>query len=674
MDQFDKAKLLWTHPAPQLTRMDALLHLINRKHGLHIQTYHELHAYSVSDYGFWQDLWEFMGIIYSDPPTQVLKEGHIKEVPEWFPGARLNYAENLLWRNDDMLAITESSELGRVKSYSFRQLREKVRQTAAALKTNGLIPGDRVAAIVANNTIAVVIALATASLGGIFSSTATDMGAQGVLDRYRQIQPKFIFAETEAVYAGKFIDLLPKVTTVVQDLTGLGLEHVVLLPGAKSGKEPSGAALKNIPSSMTLSRFLASDNGRPLTFEQLPFSHPLYILYSSGTTGAPKCIVHSAGGVLIQTKKDIHVQVDLGMNDTYFQYTTTAWMMWPYMLTGLSCGARIVLYDGSPFYPDIRTYLKFIHEQGVTALGTSPRFLSEVQARVPDLKEIGSFDALRVIASTGAVLTPPMFEWAQRAFGADKLIASSSGGTDICAAFVASTPLLPNYSGDIQAKGLGMKVEIFDNEGKNIEDTGAAGELVCTRPHPSLPVKFWGDDERGTKFLSAYYDTYPGVWRQGDFIAKNPRTQGLRIYGRSDGVLNPSGVRFGSGEIYTVLEQFSAEIDDSICVGQRRAHEDHERVLLFLKMRPGHEFTPALERTMRDAIRTALSARHVPTFIFAVDEIPYTVNGKKIEIAVKQIVSGSNIKPSGTVANPDSLKLYYQYRDIERFEKAQAKL
>ncbi|KZV69340.1 acetoacetate-CoA ligase [Peniophora sp. CONT] len=670
--EFGNPKLLWIHPSPSWTRLDTFRRDINRKHGLNLKDYHDLHEYSVSDYAFWQDLWEFMGMRYSQPSTKVIAPGIHKLIPEWFPGARLNYAENLLWRDDDGLAITESNESGEVRSYSYRQLREKVRLMAAALRRNGLEAGDRVAAVVANNTNAVVIALATASVGGVFSSTATDMGSQGILDRYRQIKPKFIFMETAAVYAGKHINLVPKATTVALELSKHGLQCTVLLPG---GTIPANA-LKQLPNTVTLEKFLASGDDRPLVFEQLPFNHPLYILYSSGTTGAPKCIVHGAGGVLMQTWKDIALTWDVGMNDTYFQYTTTGWMMWPFMLTGLACGARIVLYEGSPFYPSVKHYLQFIESQDVTVFGTSPRFLSEVQGRgINPLKDIGTFSALRVINSTGAVLTAPLWEWAQAAFGRDKCIVASSGGTDICSGFISAAPTLPNYAGEMQSKSLGMKVEIFDPSGRNIEETGQAGELVCTRPHPSLPIKFWGDDAQHTKYMAAYYSTYPDVWRHGDFIARNPRTRGYIIYGRSDGVLNPSGVRFGSGEIYSALERFGSVIDDSICVGQRRPQDAHERVLLFVKMRDGHKLTPALETEMRETIKNALSPRHVPSFIFSVDEIPYTVNMKKIEIAVKQIVSGSNVQPSGTVANPDSLKLYYKYRDIENFaEKSKAKL
>ncbi|KAH9485547.1 Acetoacetyl-CoA synthetase [Psilocybe cubensis] len=660
---FAQSKLLWSPIQPRTAFVEVLRREINRKHGLNLKTYHDLHKYSIEDYTFWLDLWHFLGIISSVPPSKdaILEPGKYPEIPNWFPTARLNYAENLLYRKDDAIALTGAGESGALIHISFRELNERVRAMSTALRVNGLQVGDRVAAIVTNSVNAVVVAIATAAVGGIFSSTATDMGTQGILDRYRQIQPKFIFAETETLYAGKIINLLPKVAEVVGDLSTQGLQQAILLPSRISGKE---LRIPNMSKSTTLASFLKADDKSPMKFEQLPFGQPLYILYSSGTSGKPKCIIHSAGGVLLNTKKCVKVGYNLSSEDTYFQYTTTGWMMWTFMLTGLACGSRIILYDGSPFHPSVETYLKFISDQGVTTLGTSPRFLSEVQGRGIKPLELGSFESLRTMGVTGAIFTPPMFEWTQEAFGKHVHLVSTSGGTDICSSFVTGTPSEPVYSGEIQVKDLGMKVEVFDPSGQNIEHTGLPGELVCTRPHPSLPLGFWGD-ESGQKLRDAYFNMYPGVWRQGDFIVVNPETKGLMILGRSDGVLNPSGVRFGSGEIYTIMEQFSTHVDDSLCIGQRRQHDKDERVLLFLKMRPGCKFTPEFEASIKQAIRKGLSARHVPAYIFEVTDIPYTVNGKKIEIAVKQIVSGSNLQPSGTVANPESLQLYYKYRDIE---------
>ncbi|KAJ7594475.1 acetoacetyl-CoA synthetase [Mycena floridula] len=655
---FAQSRLLWKPDHPEWTSIEILKRAINRKHGLNLEDYHELHAYSVTKpQDFWVDLWEHLGIISSVPFNQVTVPGAVPEIPIWFPGARLNYAENLLSRNDDGIACTTCSETGRTADYSFKDLRRMVKEMAAALRAQGLTAGDRVAAIVVNSIQAVVVCLAAASLGAIFSTTAPDLGKQGILDRYRQIQPKFIFAESQVLYAGKTLDLCEKVAEIVQDLQSHGLQLTIMLPSAVTGKP----CPFEVPNAQTLEKFLASGDNGELTFQQLPFSHPLCILYSSGTSGPPKCIVHSAGGVLMQCKKDILLSYDLRPNESYLQFTTTAWMMFLFSLHGLSCGARLVLYDGSPFHPDVRTYLKLISDLGVSVLGTSPRFLAEVHGRKIEPLQVASFKSLRLVMVTGAVLTPNLFSWAQKAFGEIGLI-SASGGTDICS--VGGAANLNLYSGEIQAKALGMKVEILDELGRQVED-GIAGELTCALPHPSLPLKFWGDSPDRKRLLDTYWSTY-GRWKQGDWMVINPVTKGILILGRSDGVLNPSGVRFGSGEIYTVLEQFAYCLDDFICVGQRRPQDVDERVLLFLKLHPGYQLTPELQNKIRSAIRRDLSARHLPAFIDQVEEIPYTVNGKKIEIAVKQIVSGTTLlKPSGTVANPQSLELYKKYQDIE---------
>ncbi|KAI3604812.1 acetoacetyl-synthetase [Moniliophthora roreri] len=367
---------------------------------------------------------------------------------------------------------------------------------------------------------------------------------------------------------------------------------------------------------------------------------------------------------------------DLRQEEVHFQYTTTGWLLWTYMLTVLSVGARLVLYDGSPFYPNIKTYLKFVSDQDANFFGTSPRFMAEVQGQGINPLEVAPFTSLRTVSVTGAVLTPPMFEFTFNAFGRKIFLISTSGGTDIFCSLVSGAPTLPVYTGETQYKALGMKVEVFDPDGNNVEEKSEPGELVVTRPHPSLP-KLWGDTPDGQKLRETYFSHYPGIYQHGDFLIVNPETKGVMILGRSDGVLNPSGVRFGSGEIYSVLEKFTkGGIDDTICIGQRRPQDKHERVLLFVKMRPGHSLTKSLENEIRSAIKNALSARHVPEYIFQVEDIPYTVNGKKIEIAIKQIVSGSTMKPSGTVANPESLQLYYKYKDIENVvgSSARAKL
>ncbi|KAH7888882.1 acetoacetate-CoA ligase [Phlebopus sp. FC_14] len=677
---FEESKLLWTPACPGHAACEKLRREINMKRGLDLKDYNELHAYSVSDYTFWLDLWDFMGIVSSVPPNpdKIVAPGRISERPSWFPGARLNYAENLLWRNDDGIAVTAAYEhdlypgsaFNRVKHYTFRELRELVRTMATGMKRAGLGVGDRVAAMITNSISGIVIALAAASIGAIFSSTATDMGASAILDRYRQIRPKVLFASSETVYAGKSIVLVNKIKAVEKALReeGHGLERTVVLRSERTGE------IVEIDGCQTIDAFLVphvADENDTLTFEQLPFDHPLYILYSSGTSGAPKCIVHCAGGALMNSKKDCHVGFGILPTDVYFQYTTTGWMMWPYMLAGLACGTRIVVYEGSPFYPDVKEYLRFIDWTGVTVLGTSPRFLSELQARKVNPLSLhpNAFAGLREMTVTGSVLTAQLMTWVHTAFGGRLHIGSSSGGTDVFCAFVTSVLSFPLYAGELQGPALGMAVSVYSPSGTPLSRTSSIpGELVITRPHPSIPLGFFNDVSY-TKFREAYFSVYPGVWRQGDFIVRNPVTGGYVFLGRSDGVLNPSGVRFGSAEIYALIEPGSdefKEVEDVLCVGQRRAGEEDERVLLFLKMRPGGKVGKELRERVKATIRQGLSRRHVPAGIFQVGDIPYTVNGKKIEIAIKQIVSGIDVVPSGTVANPESFKSYYKFRDFEK--------
>ncbi|KAF8891668.1 acetoacetate-CoA ligase [Infundibulicybe gibba] len=639
--RLSNSQLLWEPITPAWTNIEVFRRMINRTHPeLKLHSFQDLYRYSITNYDFWMDLWKYLNIIYSMPP-----ESH----SQWFSGARFNYAENILRRSGDKTVCTELNEAGVTRDYSYRELKEMVAAMAASLSVHGLVAGDRVAGIMINSILPIVVALAAASIGAIFTCTSPDMGAKGVLDRYRQLKPKFVFMETDVVYAGKHNDLSEKMAEIVQDLRLHGLHLAVLLPGSQTHSP-------KIENSMFLHDFLATGDGRPLKFAQLPFSHPLYILFSSGTTGEPKCIIHSAGGILLQTMKDIGFSYGVGENDTLLQYTTTGWMMWNLMVAGLPLGGRLILYDGSPMHPNIPTFLRRIDEQGVSVLGISPRFLEEMHGQNIKPSAIGSFQALRSIAAGGSILTAPLHCWAHEAFGKHIRLMTAMGGTDICSACKPSMLY-------ISCKVIGMRLEVFDAAGNNIEETGEAGEMVCTRPHPSIPVGFWGD-ENGRKFREAYFSTYPGVWRQGDFMMVNPKTKGVIILGRSDGVLNPSGIRFGSGEIYSILEGFSSLIEDSICVGQRRPQDLDERVLLFLKMRSGKWLSVQLVQEIKMAIKNGLSSRHVPMLI---TEVKIHSNGKKIEIAVKHIVSGKEIQPSGAVANPESFNEYREYFHLERY-------
>ncbi|KAF5327935.1 hypothetical protein D9758_018049 [Tetrapyrgos nigripes] len=681
---FQHSHLLRKPDHPNWTNLDTFRARVNRKHGMNLKNYDDLYQYSIENEIFWLDLWEHLNIVYSVPPRAVTTPSQIPEVPLWFPGSRLNWAENLLQRNDDGIACTAAGESGVTTDYSFRELRAMVRDMAAAMRVQGIGIGDRVAAIVRNGILAVVISLSAASIGAIYSTTSADMGAQGILDRYRQIKPKLVFCETEVQYNGRVLNVQNKVKSIIQELSEhRGLKGAVFLPSAITGKDSDSDLLwngKEIGNVMSLKSFLASGDGGELRFEQLPFDHPLCIFVQFRYLGAAQVhFTHSwvmlmltspyyiTKGVLMNCKKDFHFGRDMRYGDTLFYYTTTSWMVFTAMMQVLSLGGRIVLYDGSPFYPNAETFVKLIGDLGTTAFGTSPRFIAELQGRNVRPLEIASFDTLRTITITGAIVSAPVHTWVQHAFGEHVYVNLPMGGTDICCTFLGGARTIPTYAGEIPVKTLGMKVEIFDPQGRNIEHTGEPGEMVCTRPHPSLP-KFWGDTPDGKKLRETYFSMYPGVWRQGDFMVWNPKTKGIIVLGRSDGVLNPSGIRFGTSEIYNILEQsrFSSRIDDSLCVGQRRPQDDNERVLLFVRMRRGHRFGEGLVKEIKDAIRTSLSARHVPAYVFEVEDVPYTINGKKVEIAVKQIVSGMTMKPSGTVANPEALQLYYKYKDIEK--------
>ncbi|EKM50935.1 uncharacterized protein PHACADRAFT_151363 [Phanerochaete carnosa HHB-10118-sp] len=665
---FTQSRLIRTPKDHRTSRVDAFKRWVNTKHGLSLKNYHDLHHYSVSDYTFWQDLWQYFNIVYSVPPETIVTEGRLPELRTWFPGARLNYAENVLRFNGDAIAVTAARETGQVAHYSFRELRRMVGGLAAAMRASGLQVGDRVAAVVTNSVDALAIALAAISLGAVFSSMAPDMGPQGVLGRYRQTGPRLVFFDTEVVYAGKTTDLTANIREVVEGLVPHGLRRAVLLPSTKTGKPVGFPGAP--PVCQTLKDFVASGDGRPLEFEQLPFEHPVFIVYSSGTTGPPKCIVHCAGGLLLNGIKDGAFGSNLCPDQCYYQYTTAGWAVWNTMIPALACGARIILYDGSPFFPSIKSTLKIINDQGATVWGTSPRFFVELRSQGitsshENTAELPAFESLQTIACSGSPLTAPMFEWIQGTFR-DVYVYSIYGGTDTCAAFLTGVPSQPTYAGELQGKALGMAVELFDDAGRNAEDAGVPGELVCTRPHPVMPVALWGDDADDSTLRRTYFGRFPGVWHQGDFAVKNPRTGGLVVLGRSDGVLNPSGVRFGSAEVYGVLEQFHGTVADTLCVGQRRAQDAVERALLFVKMPPGRRLDDGLKARIRHAIRTQLSPRYLPAHIFQVDDIPYSANGKKIEMAVKKIISGLDFLAAGmALANPDSLKEYYKYRDYE---------
>ncbi|KAH7002441.1 hypothetical protein EDB80DRAFT_720583 [Ilyonectria destructans] len=649
---------VWSHSSPHLTRLDAFRRHVNIKYDLALENYAQLHQWSVRSLElFYQELWLFCGLVTSQPPSQVaIGLEKMWPRPQWFPDARMNFTENLLSvgmsAHPDKIAVSACREAGTEwKHLTWRQLQHEVARYASALRHAGVKEGDRVAAVATNSLETLLILLAAGTVGAIFSSTSPDMGTKGIVERYTQVQPKILFVDSEVLYGGKTRDLREKMQASVGKLRkGVKqLANVVVING------PLWDDDKLLP----LDSFLRVPT-EPLEFTQVGFDHPIYILYSSGTTGPPKCICHSGGGALLKHKIDLALGLDLGIDSTYYQYTTTGWMMWNLLVGALSVGSRIVLYDGNPMEPSPSFQLRLLEEQGVTHWGTSPKFLNAI---MHDLKgALPPLTSLQATLTSGSALSTETFEWFYNTFPKRVALQNGSGGTDMLGGIVGGNNLVPISGSELAVATLGMDVQIWDESGQNIDATGERGELVITTPFPSMPVTFWGDGGL-EKYRKAYFDTFPGIWCHGDFMSQNPKTKGYLIHGRSDGVLNPGGVRFGSAEIYNVVEKF-AELEDFVAVGQRRPIDKDEQVLLFVKMRNDAVLGAPLLSKIRDAIRTMLSPRHVPSHIFQVQNLPYTMNGKRIENAIKSVVCGETVKNTGSIINPECLKEYEQYAKL----------
>ncbi|KAL7276113.1 hypothetical protein RUND412_000903 [Rhizina undulata] len=663
---------LWEHPDPESTEMYRFKKYIEDKYGLNFGEEWEensLWKWSVENIKeFWGEVWEWTGVVAGKGWDQVVDENApMFPRPEWFRGARLNFAENLLYPkvgvDEESIAVISATEEGR-ESVSWKELREKVRVCTAALKEHVHV-GDRVVGYVGNHTNALVAMLATTSLGGIWSGISPDHGSTAVLDRWPQLEPSVLFADNAVLYNEKKHDVIAKLSEIAAELESL--RTVVVFRSFEHPTDLSAVNLKN-GSVFFYEEFLetAIDKERKLEFLMLEPDHPVYILFSSGTTGKPKCICHGAIGTLIQHKKEHYIQSDIKPGSVFFQFTTVTWMMWHWLVSGLASGATIVLYDGSPFKPSSAGMLampKLIDELGVTHFGTSAKYLSMLEQNHVRPKEHYDLSKLRYIFSTAAVLAPSTFEYVYNEFGANINLASITGGTDIISLFGAPSPLVPVHSGEIQCIGLGMKVEAWDIYGKSVEGTDEAGDLVCTKAFPCMPVTFWGKEGEAA-YKKSYFETFPGVWHHGDFVKINPVTRGLVMLGRSDGILKPSGVRFGSAEIYNILlAHFPTEFDDALCIGRRRLSDKDEQVILFVKMAEGRSLTPELKNKVKSIIRAELSARHVPAIVDETPEIPVTTNGKKVEVAVKQILCGLNVKISASVANAGCLDWYRNWSE-----------
>ena len=638
---------LW---APSRTRVEAsaihkFIGFVMDRGAPALADYDELHAWSVAEPGaFWDAIWDFCGVV-GQKGERLIENGDAMPGAVFFPDARLNFAENLLRRTGREDALVFRGEDKVEKRVSWDDLHALVSRMQQALKAAGVGVGDRVAAMMPNMPETIAAMLATVSLGGIWSSCSPDFGPQGVLDRFGQIEPKVFIACDGYWYAGKRIEIAEKLGEIVPKLESAST--VVIVPYLDIAQEVAVV----LPRAVALGDFIAPYEAGPVTYERLAPTHPLYILFSSGTTGIPKCIVHCAGGVLLQHLKEHRLNCDLKPGDRLFYFTTCGWMMWNWLVTGLACDLTLLLFDGSPFAPTPSVLFDYAQAERMTMFGTSAKYIDAL--RKEGLKPGATHDlsSLKVITSTGSPLAPESFDYVYEDIKSDIHLASISGGTDIASCFVIGIPTKPVWKGEIQGPGLGMAVDVWDDDGKPVR--GEKGELVCTRPFPSMPVKFWNDPD-GRKYHAAYFERFDNVWCHGDF-AEWTEHGGMIIHGRSDATLNPGGVRIGTAEIYNQVEQMP-EVLESLAIGQ--SWDSDVRVVLFVRLAQDVELDEALEKSIKARIRTGASPRHVPARIVAVDDIPRTKSGKITELAVRDVVHGRDVKNKEALANPEALDLY----------------
>ncbi len=617
---------------------------------LHGDDYAYLYDWSVeSPAAFWSAVWELAGIRASRPYDTALRDAAKMPGARWFEGAQLNFAENLLEHGASGDALVFGNERGERLTVTWDELRKQVASAATRLRAIGVGRGDRVAAFIANRPEAVVAMLATASVGAIWSSCSPDFGVEAVIDRFGQIQPKVLFATDGYFYNGKSIDSLPTVRAVAARLPEIAA--VFIVPYREATPE-----IRSIPNASLFDELVTET--ADAAYVPVAFDAPLYILYSSGTTGVPKCIVHGVGGTLLQHRKEHVLHTDIRRGDVVFYFTTCGWMMWHWLVSALASQATVVLYDGAPLYPDSGVLFRLAERERMTVFGTSAKYLSALEKSGFEPLVHHALPALRSILSTGSPLAPSSFDYVYRSVKTDVQLASIAGGTDLISCFALGNPLLPVYRGELQCRGLGMKVEIFTPDGRSVREQ--KGELVCTAPFPSMPIGFW-NDVGDRKYRAAYFERFPNVWHHGDY-AELTAHDGVVIYGRSDAVLNPAGVRIGTAEIYRIVEQF-AEIAESIVVGQEWGGDT--RVVLFVRLQPDATLDAELERRLRDTIRSRASPRHVPAKILAVADIPRTMNGKIVELAVREAIHGRPVGNRDALANPEALEYFVDRPELE---------
>jgi acetoacetyl-CoA synthetase len=648
------AKLLWKPSEEQIktSNMYRFMNVINEKFNQKINEFAPLYDWSIENIpDFWAAMWDYADIIASKPYDQVIDDVSKMPGAKWFPGARLNFAENLLRYRDDRIALIFKGEDQASIKMTYAELYDEVARLAKALKDSGVQSGDRVVGFMPNMATTIAAMLAATSLGATWSSCSPDFGLKGVLDRFGQIKPKILFTANGYSFKGKNIDSLQRIGDIIKELPSI--EKTVVVPYTDHKPDISG-----VPNGVHYEDFKSSQANLDIEFEQLPFDHPLYIMYSSGTTGLPKCMVQSAGGILIHHLKELMLHTNLTREDTIFYFTTCGWMMWNWLTSSLAVGATLVLFDGNPFHPHPGALWEMAQDEKITVFGTSAGYIAAlINAGVKPGRNY-DLTPLRAVLSTGSPLSIEGFEFIYNEVKADLQLASISGGTDLNGCFALGNPMGPVYAGELQCRGLAMDVRAFDEVGKEI--VNEQGELVCCKPFPSMPIYFW-DDPDGRKYNDAYFDVYPNIWRHGDFVIVTDRG-GVIMLGRSDATLNPGGVRIGTAEIYRQLEQM-AEIDDSVVVGQN--WKDDIRVILFVKLASGYELNEELKGTIRQTIRTNASPRHVPAKILSTPEIPYTLNMKKVELAVKKIIEGKPVLNKDALSNPDSLDYFADLKELK---------
>jgi acetoacetyl-CoA synthetase len=648
------ANLLWKTSEDQIkkTNMYRFMNFINKKYNQDFSEYAPLYEWSINNISdFWAAFWEFADVIHSKPYDQVVDDPTKMPGARWFSGAKLNFAENLLRYRDDRVALIFKGEGRESVKLTYAELYDEVARLSQSLKKADIQPGDRVVGFMPNMPQTMAAMLAASSMGATWSSCSPDFGIKGVLDRFGQIKPRILFTANGYQFKGKNIDSLERISNILKELPSI--EKVVVVPYTEQEADISG-----VPNAVHYKDFLSSESNLEIAFEQLPFEHPLYIMYSSGTTGLPKCMVQSAGGILVHHLKELMLHTDLKRDDTIFYFTTCGWMMWNWLTSSLAVGATLVLFDGNPFHPHPGALWEMAQDDKITVFGTSAGYIAAlINAGVKPGKSY-ELTPLRAVLSTGSPLSIEGFEFIYNEVKTDLQLASISGGTDLNGCFALGNPMGPVYAGELQCRGLAMDVKAFDETGSEI--INEQGELVCCKPFPSMPIYFW-DDPDGSKYHSAYFDVYPNIWRHGDFITVTERG-GVVMLGRSDATLNPGGVRIGTAEIYRLVEQME-EIDDSVVVGQNWKND--VRVILFVKLASGYELTGELKDKIKQTIRTNASPRHVPAKIISVPDVPYTLNMKKVELAVKKVIQGQPVLNKDALSNPQALDYYDDIKELQ---------